>query len=108
MFRGTVSSNRDDAFAGPTISSEAVPEELVVVSGGPGSGLGKDSRYDHAMATERPMHPTMKTDRQNAYELLGLCDVDVCDVGNSGSVSLELLILLFTPTPTLLMFLVHF
>ena len=38
------------------------------------------------------MQPTIKIDRQIAYEARGCLDVDICDVSNSGSVSLELLI----------------
>lgn len=97
MLREIVSSNRgEDALTDPTVSSDAVPEELVVVSGGSGLGLGRDSLYDHAMATVRLMHPTRKIDKQMIFEACGRSDVVICDLGNRGSVSRELLILLLS------------
>jgi hypothetical protein len=76
MLREIVSSNRgEDAFTDPTVSSDAVPEELVVVSGGSGLGLGRDSLYDHAMATVRLMHPTRNIDKHMIFEACGRSDV---------------------------------
>ena len=44
MLRVIESSNRDDdVFEWAPLSNDSVPEELVVVSGGLGFGLGKDS-----------------------------------------------------------------